>query len=108
MITRDVQEDIAEVDFTDDCRVKLWLRKRRMTLTIAEARLLRAELDAAIAEAAKGADELLHEHELAAVDVLHVHPECAAGKCGNCEGFTLTVTDVWVPCDHGCHEAVAA
>lgn len=103
MITRDVQEDIASADFTDDCRVKIWLRKRVTKLTIAEAKALRSELDRAIAEAERGAEELRHEHEPAAFDVQHIHPECVAGKCDNCDGQTLTITDEWVQCGHHCH-----
>lgn len=108
MIEREEIRFIAAADWTDDCRVRIELRKRTMTLTIAEAKALRSELDVAIAEACIGADDLRHEHEPSAFDVIHVHPECAAGKCGNCDGQTLTITDEWVPCAHLCHGRTAA
>lgn len=108
MIEREVIEFVAAADFTDDCRIRLELKKRVTKLTIAEAKALRSELDLAIAEASRGADELRQEHEPAAFDVQHIHPECAAGKCGNCDGQTLTITDEWVPCAHPCHTTGAA
>ena len=103
MIEREVIEFVAAADWTDDCRIRVELKKRVSKLTIAEAKAFRSELDVAIAEAEKGADELRHEHEPAAFDLAAIHPECVAGKCGNCDGQTLTITDEWVPCDHLCH-----
>lgn len=103
MIEREEIRFVAAADWTDDCRIRVELRKRSTTLTIAEAKALRSELDRAIAEAERGADDLRHEHEPAAFDVQHIHPECAAGKCGNCDGQTLTITDEWVLCAHHCH-----
>lgn len=103
MIERQVIEFVAAADFTDDCRIRLQLRKPVAKLTISEAKALRSELDRAIAEAERGADELRHEHDPAAFDVQHIHPECVAGKCGNCDGLTLTITDEWVQCGHHCH-----
>lgn len=112
MIEREEIRFVAAADFTDDCRVKIWLRKRVTKLTIAEAKALRSELNVAIAEASIGADDLRHEHEPAAVDLasvaVSIHPECVAGKCGNCEGQTLTITDEWVPCAHHCHGRTGA
>lgn len=104
MIEREVIEFVAAADWTDDCRIRLELKKRVAKLTIAEAKAFRSELDRAIAEAERGADELRHEHDPAACDVQHIHPECVAGKCGNCDGQTLTIADEWVPCAHQCHE----
>lgn len=105
MIEREVIEFVAAADWTDDCRVRVELRKRVTKLSIEEAVLFRAELDAAIAEAQRGADQLRHEHELAAVDRIGiaVHPECVAGKCGNCDGETMAADDSMVPCEHSCH-----
>lgn len=112
MIEREEIRFVAAADWTDDCRVKIWLRKRVTKLTIAEAKALRYELDVAIAEASIGADDLRHEHEPAAFDLAtlerHIHPECVAGKCGNCDGQTLTITDEWVPCAHHCHGRTGA
>jgi len=69
MITRDVQRAIAGADFTDDCLVAIWLRKRATKLTITEAKAFRSELDAAIAEAERGAEELYRVGEPAAFDL---------------------------------------
>jgi hypothetical protein len=37
-----------------------------------------------------------------------VNPECAAGKCRNCEGITMNGRDELVPCTHPCHAEAAA
>ncbi|WP_114587767.1 hypothetical protein [Microbacterium arborescens] len=37
-----------------------------------------------------------------------VHPECRAGKCGNCDGQTMNGRDEMVPCTHGCHNTERA
>ena len=103
MIEREVIEFVAAADWTDDCRIRIQLRKPVTKLTISEAKAFRSELDTAIAEAERAADDLRREHEPAAFDVQHIHPECVAGKCSNCDGQTLTITDEWVPCAHVCH-----
>jgi len=103
MIEREVIEFVAAADWTDDCRIRVELKKRVTKLTIAEAKAFRVELDAAIAEASKGAEELRHDHVPASFDIAAIHPECVAGKCGNCDGQTLTITDEWVLCAHHCH-----
>lgn len=74
MIEREEIRFVAAADWTDDCRVKIWLRKRVTKLTIAEAKALRSELDVAIAEASIGADDLRHEHEPAPFDMVGVKP----------------------------------
>lgn len=75
MIEREVIEFVAAADWTDDCRIRVELRKRVTKLTIAEAKALRSELDVAIAEASIGADDLRHEHEPAPFDIIAIHPE---------------------------------
>lgn len=75
MIDREVIEFVAAADWTDDCRIRVELKKRTTKLTISEAKALRSELDMAIAEAEKAADELRHEHQPAAFDVIPIHPE---------------------------------
>jgi len=37
-----------------------------------------------------------------------MHPECVAGKCGNCDGRTLCADDEWRSCTHRCHAEAAA
>lgn len=74
IVMRAVEQPIAVIDWTDDCRVKLSMRKARMKLTIPEAKLLRSHLDVAIAEASIGADDLRHEHEPAAFDLIGSEP----------------------------------
>lgn len=69
MIEREVIEFVAAADWTDDCRIRIELAKRVTKLTPTEARAFRAELDAAIAEAERGAEELRHEHEPAPFDL---------------------------------------
>ncbi|GAA3948116.1 hypothetical protein [Microbacterium soli] len=60
MIEREEIKFLAAADFTDDCRVSVQLRKRRTTMTVPEARAFRRELDVAIGEASRAADDLLH------------------------------------------------
>lgn len=69
MIEREVIEFVAAADWTDDCRIRIELRKRVTKLTIAEAKALRTELTVAIGEASRGADDLRHEQAPAAFDV---------------------------------------
>lgn len=59
MIEREEVRFVAAADYTDDCRVTIELRKRRMTVTITEAEQLRAELDVAIREAGRGIVDML-------------------------------------------------
>ncbi|UGS27600.1 hypothetical protein K8F61_05270 [Microbacterium resistens] len=99
---------VAAADVTDDCRVEAEMRKRRQTLTASQARQFAAELVRAAGEAESAAAELVRPVAVARFDVEHVHPECIAGKCGNCDGEVLTLTDEWVPCAHQCHEDGAA
>lgn len=79
MIEREEIRFVAAADWTDDCRIRIEMRKRVTKLTIGEAKALRSELDVAIAEASIGADDLRHEHEPAAVDLatvaVSIHPE---------------------------------
>lgn len=103
MIEREVIQFVAAADWTDDCRVRVELKKRITKLTPTEARAFRTELDAAISEAEKAAEELRHEHQPARFDVIPVHPECVAGKCANCDGQTMAADDSMVPCEHFCH-----
>lgn len=70
MIEREEIRFVAAADWTDDCRIRVELRKRVTKLTIAEAKALRSELDVAIAEASIGADDLRHEHAPAAFDTI--------------------------------------
>jgi hypothetical protein len=70
MIEREVIEFVAAADWTDDCRIRIELKKPVTKLTIVEARAFRRELDAAIDEAARGADLLQHEHAPATFDLI--------------------------------------
>lgn len=58
MIEQEVIEFVAAADWTDDCRVRLELKKRVTTLTISQARALIRELEAAADEAEQAADSL--------------------------------------------------
>lgn len=129
MITEDITLEVAEAQVSDLCQVELWVgdlrRHRTAALTPTQARALAAELIRAAGEAERAAEELRHEHEPAAFDygVLinpltiegsfiiperYVHPECVAGKCGNCDGETMAADDSMVPCEHHCHGKAAA
>lgn len=110
MIEREEIRFVAAADYTDDCRVTVELRKRRMTVTITEAEQLRAELDAAICEAKAGAEGLLLMSPPARFDVAHISPDCRDGKCGACVGTAWDVdADDLTGCTCACHtEAVAA
>lgn len=71
MIEREVIEFVAAADWTDDCRVRVELKKRVTKLTIAEAKAFRSELDAAIVEAERGADLLRRDVEPFGFDTAH-------------------------------------
>lgn len=110
MIEREEIRFVAGADYTDDCRVTVELRKRRMTLTVSEAESLRAELDSAIGEASKAMDDLLVMSPPARFDVAHLSPDCRDGKCKACIGTAFDFdTDELTGCTCECHtEAVAA
>lgn len=110
MIEREVIEFVAAADWTDDCRIRIQLRKPVAKLTISEAKAFRSELDRAIAEAERGHADLMREIEPAAVDqVAHISPDCHAGKhpLHQDEAWDA-VADVEVPCECPCHTAGAA
>lgn len=110
MIEREVIEFVAAADWTDDCRVRVEMRKRRMTLTVTEATALRAELDDAIREASRAVEGLVHTPVPLISDVDHVSPDCKVGKHPTWHDTAWDdVADVEVPCECACHtEAVAA
>lgn len=112
MIERDIREFVAAADWTDDCRIRVELKKRVTTLTPTEARYFRAELDAAIAEAERGASELIRDVEPAAHDLAGrepISPDCAAGKHPvHPDEAWDDVADVEVPCACPCHAEEAA
>ena len=110
MIEREVIEFVAAVDFTDDCRVEVQMRKRRSTLTVTEAKQLRDELDRAIGEAERGLADLLAPTEPFGFDMVHISPDCREEKHRACIGraWSDQVEDE-VPCDCTCHaEEVSA
>lgn len=108
---------VAAADWTDECAVLLSTRKKRTKMTPAEAVTLAGELIGAASAALDAARDALHPIEPSGFDLVgggitftpqHVHPECVAGKCGNCDGQVLTIDDEWAPCTHACHKAAAA
>lgn len=105
MIEREEIRFIAAADWTDDCRVRVELRKRVTTLTIAEAKALRSELDTAIAEASAGAEQLLRPVETASFDVAILSPDCGAGnKHRACIGTAWDMSrDEVTNCTCECH-----
>lgn len=112
-VEREVIQFVGAADFTDDCRVVVKLRKKRMTLTITEARALMAEMFVAIQEAQRGANDLARDVEPAGFDLLTrepISPDCAAGKHPvHADEAWDDVADVEVPCACPCHtEEVAA
>lgn len=110
MIRREVVEDVATVDFTDDCQVSIWMRTRESTLTVTEAKAFRAELDKAIDEAERGLADLLAQTEPHGFDLIEpLGPDCVAGKHPCDGGAWDDAADVEVPCVCPCHtEEVAA
>lgn len=111
MIEREVIEFVAAADWTDDCRIRIELKNPVTKLTIAEERAFRRELDAAIDEAARGADELQHEQAPAPVDLVErMSPDCAAGKqpAGWQDMAWSDALDAEVLCECPCHHAGAA
>lgn len=108
-VERSIIEFIGAADWTDDCRVRVELKKRVTTMTVSEAKAFRTELDAAIAEASRAADGLIHLPARAGFDAEHVGPDCASGKHPCDGGAWDDAVDVEVPCECPCHtEAVAA
>lgn len=108
MIMREVVEFVGEADFTDDCRVKVWMRKRRSTLTVTEAKALRAELDKAIGEAERGLADLLRTTEPFGFDMVELlSPDCKVGKhpAGWVDTAWDDAADAEVPCQCACHDA---
>lgn len=107
-IERNIIEFVAAADWTDDCRIRVELKKRVTTLTPSEAREFRAELDAAIAEADRGVADLLRDVEPARFDLLGqaelLSPDCRAGKHPLHQDEAWDdVADVEVPCQCPCH-----
>lgn len=89
MIEREEIRFVAGADYTDDCRVTVELRKRRMTLTVTEAEQLRAELDVAIREASMAASGLVHMPVPLGSDVDHVGPDCSSGNAATFQRVSL-------------------
>jgi len=115
MISEDITRDVAEAQVSDDCRVELWvadLRKNRTAmLTPSQARGLADELVRAAGYAEKAADELRHEHEPAAVDLIELmSPDCRAGKhpAGWQDMAWSDALDTEVPCECPCHTEAGA
>ena len=105
MIEREVIEFVAAVDFTDDCRVEVQMRKRKSTLTVTEAKQLRDELDRAIGEAERGLADLLGPTEPAGFDLIEpLGPDCQAGKHPCDGGAWDDAADVEVQCVCPCHQ----
>lgn len=100
---------VAAADVTDDCRVKVQLRKQRQTLTASQSRSLAAELVRAAGEAEKAAAELLHVHEPASFDVVILSPDCRDGnKHRACVGTAWDMgRDELTNCTCHCHEGSA-
>lgn len=104
---------IAAVEVNDDYRVELRTDRKLTDYTPDEADKLADELIEAASEARRKftADHPvgirpLHAHGFDADGP--VHPECRAGKCGNCDGVAMNGRDEWVPCTHGCHDTEGA
>lgn len=97
---------VAAADFTDECTVRVELRRRKVTMTAPQARELAAELIQAATEAERGSADLLREGELAAHDQLvHLSPECEDQfKHRACIGRAWsTAADAEVMCECTCH-----
>ena len=109
MIEREEIRFVAAADWTDDARVEVQLRKRRMTMTVTEARAFRQELDVAIGEASRAADGLIREVVPLGADML-LGPDCRDEKHPACDGRAFdAIADDVVSCECPCHaEAVAA
>lgn len=100
MIERQEIRFVGAVDFTDDCRVEVQLRKRRMTLTVTEARQLRAELDAAIGEASRAADDLVGRAVIPLGPDMLICPDCRDEKHAACVGRAWdAIGDCEQPCE---------
>lgn len=123
---------VAAADVTDDCRVEVQLRKRRMSLTASQARHLSSELLRAAGEAESAASELVRPIVGCGIDMLgqlpprimsqveevaaeigaelvtldHLSPDCRADKHPTWHDDAWdAVADVEVPCECPCHTA---
>lgn len=94
MITREVLQDVADVDFTDADEVLVWQRKRRMRYTPDEAIAL-AQAILRVARDVKGdiADRAVLPH---AFDVLPICRDCSEGKHGACIGSAFVESETEV------------
>lgn len=105
MIERQIIEFVAAADYTDDCRVRVEMKKRTVTMTVAEARAFRAELDTAIGEASRAADDLLRGDIVPLrADVAGLGPDCRDGKHRACDGSAWDeARDEVMSCRCECH-----
>jgi hypothetical protein len=122
MIEEQQTRFVAAADYTDECRVDVRMRRKHMDISAAQAREFARELVEAAELAESAAESAVRRVEPFAMDMLgdfsvavglspvpetFLHPECVAGKCGNCDGNVLSIDDRWVPCSHHCHTAGA-
>ncbi|ALJ20396.1 hypothetical protein [Microbacterium sp. No. 7] len=115
-IETEIVVTIATVDVADDYRIEVtvtdidhWGLESTVALTWGQAEQLIGELQRALVDAEAALREDRPESVSHGFDADGpVHPECVAGKCGNCDGQVLTVHDTWAPCGHPCHTAGAS
>lgn len=115
-VQRDIPTTIATVELGDEYDVILTVTdpltgdQATTSLTMREAADFVQEIAMVLAQARDTCivDLAARTHTAAAhaFDVdWAIHPECAAGKCGNCDGETMDARDQMVPCTHRCHTA---
>lgn len=110
MIEQQITEFVAAADYTDDCRVVVELKRRRVTLNVAQARELAGEIIQAAEEAERASRAAERLPEPLQVDIAILSPECGPeGKHAACIGTAWDMDkDRLTNCTCACHEGSAA
>lgn len=105
MIEQQITEFVAAADWTDDCRVRVELKRRTTTMLASQARALAAEIIQAADEAERASRAAERIPEPAQFDVAILSPDCGAGeKHRACIGTAWDLDkDQLTNCTCACH-----
>lgn len=110
MIEQQITEFVAAADWTDDCRVRVELKRRTTTMLVSQAREFAAEIFQAADEAERASRAAERLPEPASFDVAILSPDCGAGeKHRACIGTAWDIDkDELTNCTCSCHTEEAA